>query len=107
MFVSENLLQLQIDRVIVDDKRHMCANPEINKKKFKIFVPIRFFSFLFCRNCLTLSKFERRNRRSSRVPFGKMNNNRIASASDGSGSEGTSKARSIFCRAISCQIARE
>lgn len=30
-----------------------------------------------------------------------MNNNRIASASDGSGSLGTSKARSIFCFAIS------
>lgn len=107
VFVSGSWLQLQIGRVIVDDKRRMCANPVNKNIEQHIEIQNVKFSLRFHRIWLTFSKFERRNRRSKRVPFGKMNSNRMASASDGSGSVGTSKARSIFCLAISYQIQYE
>lgn len=54
-----------------------------------------------CKN-FTFNILDRRKRRSNRAPFGSINSNNIASTSSGLGSLGTSKARSIFCRAISC-----
>lgn len=52
--------------------------------------------------CKSFSSSVRRKRRSSRKPFGKTNSNVMASLSFGSGSDGISNTRSIFCRAISC-----
>lgn len=52
--------------------------------------------------CKCFNSSVRRKRRSNRKPFGKTNSNVMASLSFGSGSDGISSTRSIFCRAISC-----